>query len=582
MAPPDIRRAWNFYYGRTLPRREAEHEDAAGNPTSWRKLEPVESGGELYPLSTPLRELGDFGLGVGLYFSSRVAMVIMFSLIGFLNALTIMAYYRSDVYDPEGSKIDLPYDLRASAICTTEHKICLDWECLEKTKRVYCPMFRFEDGFVDIVSIAILLAYLVLVTISQQHIVTNADLRDQTAADYSIVVLDPNPDATDPEEWRTYFSTFGHVSYVSIGSDNGNLLNLLAAKRSVLMELHRELEEDEDEDYKPTFTEVKEKMKQSLFANFSMYKPLPQEEEKAEKVEDGKAPGKLKKIMSMAPRKLETRASWNEEDEQNMNSMVENMGSGGETWRRKVEVLAAQEAKDRDFNSHMWLGIQDCFAFMRDTKYFRAQLYNIERQIQMEKQNRGHAKASKVFITFEETKSQHKCLEALKLGQIATRVNTGLPREDRFRFNNCLTIDQAPEPREIHWTELNTTTIQWAMSLVAGIVACIVFGVVAAVIYKALSDCPACVGIAVSLMNMAVAPVMRYLTKKEKHMTRSGEHVWLLLKLVSTRWFISVIVYKALTPFTETISVKAIQTIRAILICDMLIKPCFQVQCALL
>ncbi len=68
----------------------------------------VEPGGELYPLDTPLRELGDFGLGaqqramradyprctetysacnagVGLYFSSRVAMVIMFSLIGISN-----------------------------------------------------------------------------------------------------------------------------------------------------------------------------------------------------------------------------------------------------------------------------------------------------------------------------------------------------------------------------------------------------------------------------------------------------------------------------------------------------------------
>jgi len=94
-APPDLQRAWNFYYGRTLPRREKDEDE----PDRWRKLESVEPGGELYALTTPLRELGDFGLGVGLYFSSRVAMVLMFSLIGFLNALTIMAYYRSDDYD---------------------------------------------------------------------------------------------------------------------------------------------------------------------------------------------------------------------------------------------------------------------------------------------------------------------------------------------------------------------------------------------------------------------------------------------------------------------------------------------------
>lgn len=39
---PDIKRAWNFFYGRTLPRREVEDEDENGMPLAWRKLEPVE------------------------------------------------------------------------------------------------------------------------------------------------------------------------------------------------------------------------------------------------------------------------------------------------------------------------------------------------------------------------------------------------------------------------------------------------------------------------------------------------------------------------------------------------------------
>lgn len=56
--PPDIRRAWNYFYGRSLPRREVEEDNDFNAPVSWRKLEPVEPGGELYPLSTPMRELG--------------------------------------------------------------------------------------------------------------------------------------------------------------------------------------------------------------------------------------------------------------------------------------------------------------------------------------------------------------------------------------------------------------------------------------------------------------------------------------------------------------------------------------------
>jgi hypothetical protein len=63
----------------------------------------------------------------------------------------------------------------------------MDLECSEKAKKKWCPFFRFEDGFVDIISIAILLGYLVLVTISQQHIADSADLREQTAQDYTIV-----------------------------------------------------------------------------------------------------------------------------------------------------------------------------------------------------------------------------------------------------------------------------------------------------------------------------------------------------------------------------------------------------------
>jgi hypothetical protein len=64
---------------------------------------------------------------------------------------------------------------------------------------------------VDIVSVGILLSYLLLVTMMQQHVADNVDLEEHSASDYSIVVGDPNPDSLDPEEWRTYFSQFGRV-----------------------------------------------------------------------------------------------------------------------------------------------------------------------------------------------------------------------------------------------------------------------------------------------------------------------------------------------------------------------------------
>ncbi len=60
-------------------------------------------------------------------------------------------------------------------------------------------------------------------------------MAEQTAQDYSIVVKDPNPDATDPEEWRTFFEAhFGPVTYVTVALNNGELLKALATRRGIL------------------------------------------------------------------------------------------------------------------------------------------------------------------------------------------------------------------------------------------------------------------------------------------------------------------------------------------------------------
>ncbi len=61
------------------------------------------------------------------------------------------------------------------------------------------------------------------------------DVAEQTAQDYSVVVKDPNPDATDPEEWRAFFeSHFGPVAYVTVALNNGELLKAIATRRGIL------------------------------------------------------------------------------------------------------------------------------------------------------------------------------------------------------------------------------------------------------------------------------------------------------------------------------------------------------------
>ena len=49
----------------------------------------------------------------------------------------------------------------------------------------------------------------------QGEAIRQLDEASQTAQDYSIMVMDPDPDATDPDEWREFFNRFGHVTYGS-------------------------------------------------------------------------------------------------------------------------------------------------------------------------------------------------------------------------------------------------------------------------------------------------------------------------------------------------------------------------------
>jgi len=126
------------------------------------------------------------------------------------------------------------------------------------------------------------------------------------------------------------------------------------------------------------------------------------------------------------------------------------------------------------------------------------------------------------------------------------------------------------------WCELDTTALQWCMSLLTGIGACTLYIVGAWMLLFMVKGSPWTVAIVVNVLNLAVAPLMIYITDQERHLTRESEHVWLFGKLVFTRWTISVVLIKIITPFTATISEHSITTIRNVLILDTFFKPLIQ------
>jgi hypothetical protein len=58
---------------------------------------------------------------------------------------------------------------------------------------------------------------------------------DPIHQDYSVLVQDPDADAKDPDEWRSFFEQFGEIASITVALDNGPLLQALARRRLIKM-----------------------------------------------------------------------------------------------------------------------------------------------------------------------------------------------------------------------------------------------------------------------------------------------------------------------------------------------------------
>ena len=74
--------------------------------------------------------------------------------------------------------------------------------------------------------------------------VNDFDLAEQTANDYSIVVLNPPEDAFDVNEWKEFFESAAedvHVTLCSVILDNHELINALMKRRQLLLKIQNRL-----------------------------------------------------------------------------------------------------------------------------------------------------------------------------------------------------------------------------------------------------------------------------------------------------------------------------------------------------
>ena len=219
------------------------------------------------PFFTPLSQLGDFGIGVGLYFSYLRAVAFITLIAGCINLPNIL-YYASDDYSK--SQPGVQFLLKGSAICTEQVWVpcpsCSVDDFAFSRSRIAgtttvtsngglqtlvfalkntCDGAKFRVGIVNMASLGFILLTMAALALYQRRKQVTFDEQVQTAQDYSIEISNPPADATEPEEWKEFFeSRFGgHLTCCTVTIDNDLLVKALAERREVLFEIEDRLKD---------------------------------------------------------------------------------------------------------------------------------------------------------------------------------------------------------------------------------------------------------------------------------------------------------------------------------------------------
>lgn len=268
---PSLSKGWAYFEHFTLPRRFGSGGAHIRSPPGERVRDT-----KLYGVfTTPMESLSDWGIGMSMYFSSLFAVFVIFILVGSLNIYN-MIYFSSTKYDPGTETVPLLQMLKYSAVCTDREWVVCSEGCDEKnswdsifTNNYYgtatdengdmvvlinkttCDMAEFIPGMVSYGTLLLLILCMSLYIwyLKKREIRFEED--NSSAADYSVVVHNPPPDALDPDEWRDFFDKFADkaVTLVTVALNNENLLLKLVQRRSDIRLLRRRLPSELDLDF---------------------------------------------------------------------------------------------------------------------------------------------------------------------------------------------------------------------------------------------------------------------------------------------------------------------------------------------
>lgn len=515
---PSIEKAWAYFEHVTLTRYIIhERNKNPADLTMWERykyaythsherFERAQPGEKRLPtrlydwISTPHIQLGDFGLGFGLYFSTIRAIRNIFLIAAAMSAANIYNF-ASSAYD-DWNTADIFY--RGSAVCTqTEWVPCYDCECSgpvgarsvqdwNRTNRCYPHEFSDGSSMVFVVKNQCLsedpqqlyvlglvnYATLIFLVISVYFLLdyhldketVSFDEDEQTAQDYSILVKNPPQGATDPEEWRQYFEeTFPGVKVVAVTCNVNNdlLIKSLVKRREVLRRMELQLDHG-------------------------------------------------------------------------TNMGIDNLA-----------LLAAQESESRG----KYLGpIKGLF--------FPGLPELLSKLVALNTSIKGFTQLSypctNVFVTLELESHQRLILSKLAVGLKYIRKNDISALEDpSYAFRDTvLLVQEAPEPNSVRWQDLNADKSSKTKELLLTTLLSFASIIVCAFIVNEVSKLGVSflTAFSISGLNLCYPYLAKFITDFESHSNESKVQTSLYVKIATFRWVNTSIIITVITPFTHTLS----------------------------
>jgi len=511
--------------------------ESTGNERKQTRSEPgeMDNATELFnPFTTRESVLNEWGLGVGLYFSTLRVVALILIVVGIINIAGIY-YYASPEYSGENGQESLFFSLVGSAVCTLgEWVVCEDcspdnWNTIEEQNRygVYVDANGNEVSLVlrnkclgaeipfpgivgNWVSLIVLIVAFGLLAIFQRAREVRFDEDKLTASDYSLIVKNPPKDAYNPDDWRDFFSQFAEkqVTCVTVALNNDQLLWKLTLRRIFRNQLRMQL---------PKSTDL--------------------------------------------------------EDED------------------LVRAAVAQEERDRETEpKECIMRLIDClvipilnlFGLFLPPHVLVDRIFKLTEEIK-ELQTR-HYDVSQIFVTFETEAGQRTALSALKVpGRIDVAMNnTARVASSTLFQGRVLNVEEAPEPNAVRWLDIHVSTtrkfVQRLISLSLTVAMIIFAGFVVARVRRAVG--PGLSGIFVTLFNTSIPQIVKLFLLFERHATEGSRQKSLYLKVTLFRWVNTVILTKMITPFTQTIGPgpkDVLPTINGIMWSELFVAPALRI-----